>query len=292
MRNLIFVLFLVPVMGLFVSCTNMFYQPDHYLHFPPERLNLLYENRMFPSSDGTRLHSWFFPQQIEGKKLTTPKKGLVVLFHGNAENLSSHYVSVAWLTQHGYDVWVWDYRGYGLSQGEADLDGVYLDSLAALKYAHDLREKESYPQLVTVGQSLGGNILMRALKDDPKAKEITLVVIDSSFLSYEKIAKTTAKSVWVLYPLSFFAPLLISEKYSPEPFIGTYPYPVVVMHSKSDKVIPFSFGEEIYEKWGGPKKFWVSEKAPHIEALSNPKRGIQEKLLSILQKLQEGSSSF
>ncbi len=278
--------------GILSSCTNVFYQPDHYLHFPPEHLNLVYENRVFSSQDGTRLHSWFFPRQNEGKKKGQKARGLVVLFHGNAENLSSHYVSVIWLVKHGYDVWVWDYRGYGLSQGEARLEGVYQDSLAALKYAHKLRDQEKYPQLVTVGQSLGGNILMRALKDDPRAREISLVVIDSSFLSYKKIAKSSLRRVWFLYPFSFIAPLLVTDDYSPEKFIKDYTTPVVVVHSKKDDVIPYSFGEEIYQQWGGPKKLWLSEKGNHIQLLGMPNGGIQEKLLSTLQDLEEGSSSF
>ena len=277
---------------LFSSCTSLFYQPDHYLHFPPEKLKLLYENRIFSSSDGTRLHSWFFPRQKERKKLKSKPKGLVVLFHGNAQNLSSHYVSVVWLTQYGYDVWAWDYRGYGLSQGEPESEGIYQDSLAALSYAHALQEKEGYPQLITVGQSLGGNILMRALKDDPKANEISLVVIDSSFLSYKEIAKTTAKNFWFLYPFSFITPLLISEEYSPENLIGDYNHRAIVLHSKKDEVIPYSFGEKIYQRWGGPKKFWLSEKYGHIEALSVPEGGIQERLLKTLQNLPEDNSSF
>lgn len=293
MRTVLVILFTCFLMGPLSSCTNVFYQPDHYLHYPPERLNLVYENRLFSSKDGTRLHSWFFPRQKEGKKLKSKSKGLVVLFHGNAENLSSHYVSVVWLAQHGYDVWVWDYRGYGLSQGEAKLQGVYEDSLSALKYAHRLREKEKYPQLITVGQSLGGNILMRALKDDPKANEISLVIIDSSFLSYQKIAKSTAKTIWFLYPFHFIAPLLVTDDYSPEKFLKDYSFPVIVMHSKEDKVIPYSFGEEIYEAWGGPKKFWLSEKGKHIQLLSLPGGGIQKKLLDTLKALpKKDNSSF
>ncbi len=275
MKFLIFLSFL-----LLSSCTNLFYQPTYYLYAPPEKFKLDYENRIIESLDGTRLHSWFFPNQDTIKKT----KGLVVLFHGNAQNISSHYLSVVWLAKKGFDVLVWDYRGYGLSQGEPSLEGVHQDSVAILNYVHKMKEDHNYEKLVLIGQSLGGNILMRALKDDKKAKEISLVVLDSTFLSYEEIAKDRLQTVWFLYPVSFLAPLLVSDEYSPKELIKDYPYPAVILHSKKDTVIPFAFGEEVYSRWGGPKDFWISEEGGHIELLGKPDSDIQKKLLNRLLK--------
>ncbi len=272
---------------LFFSCTHLFFQPDHFLYAPPEKLNLTYENILFDSKDGTRLHSWFLHSPIkEGRE------GLVVLFHGNAQNLSSHYLSVSWLVQYGYDVWVWDYRGYGLSQGEANSRGVYEDAQAALGYVEKLYSKKDYKNLILVGQSLGGNILTRALSEYPYQDKVDLLVLDSTFLSYQEMAKNRLKSVWFLWPFNFLSSLLISDEYSAKGHIKKIKIPTLVIHGKKDPVVPFIFGEEIYRELEvNPKDFWAREEGKHIDTLGNSKGDMKEEFLKLIGKLLDSSSS-
>lgn len=268
------------------SCTHLFFQPDHYLYAPPEKLNLKYENILFDSQDGTRLHSWFLPSAIE-----EGRKGLVVLFHGNAQNLSSHYLSISWMVQYGYDVWVWDYRGYGLSQGESNSLGVYQDAKAALSFMEKLYKKKSYEKLIVVGQSLGGNILIRALNEYENIKEIDLLVLDSTFLSYQAMAKDRLQSVWFLYPFSYLAPLLISDDFSASNHTEAINLPTLVIHGRKDPIVPFKFGEEVFQKMkGSPKDFWIREEGKHIDTLGNSKGEMKEKFLAFIQKLVGNSS--
>ncbi|MCF8060431.1 MAG: alpha/beta hydrolase [Bacteriovoracaceae bacterium] len=237
--------------------------------------------------DKTRLHSWLFKSDV-----LRGEEGLVVLFHGNAQNLSSHYLSVSWLTRFGYDVWVWDYRGYGLSQGKATSEGIAQDASAALQFAMKLYQKKSYKKLILVGQSLGGNILTRALSDFNDQKKVSLLVLDSTFLSYRKIAKNRLQSVWFLYPISFLSSLLVTDKYSGENSINKLNIPTLVIHGKLDPVIPFSFGEEVYKELKTKKKeFWQVPEGKHINTLGNGKRADEEKFLKLILKLSGNSSS-
>ena len=72
-----------------------------------------------------RLHGWFLPAQI-------PSRGTILFLHGNAENVSTHIGSVAWLPAEGFNVFLIDYRGYGLSEGVPTLDGLHRDVEAAI----------------------------------------------------------------------------------------------------------------------------------------------------------------
>ena len=271
------------------SCTHLFFQPDHYLYAPPEKLNLEYENIIFESKDKTRLHSWFFKGHVEKGK---SPKGLVVLFHGNAQNLSSHYLAVSWLVRYQYDVWVWDYRGYGLSQGIAESKGVYEDSLAALSFAGELYKKKDYDKLLLIGQSLGGNILMRAVSEHEISKRADLLVVDSTFLSYEEMASDRLQSVWFLYPFSILTGLLVSDEYSAYEHVTKIKMPTLVIHGKLDSVVPFKFGKEVFDTLQtSPKEFWQVEEGRHIGTLGNGKKETEEKFLEFISKLAGSSSS-
>jgi alpha-beta hydrolase superfamily lysophospholipase len=262
----------------------LFYQPDHYLYAPPEKLNLKYENIYFESLDKVRLHAWFFPAQ-KLKKLNH-EKNLILLFHGNAQNLSSHYLSVSWMTQYGFDVLVWDYRGYGLSQGEPESEGIYKDAQAALNLATKKFKEGNYKNFFVLGQSLGGNILLNALTDFPDRWPISVVTIDSSFGSYQSMAKDRLQTFWLTYPFSFLSPLLISDEYAPLKKLDRVKLPALVMHSDQDKVVPSHFGREIYKFLGSPhKKYWTIQKAPHIGTLGNGDPKTEEKYLQYLKEL-------
>lgn len=276
----------IILLFFFFSCTHLFYQPDHFLYAPPEKLNLKYENIYFESLDKVRLHAWFFPaQKLKDKK---HPKNLILLFHGNAQNLSSHYLSVSWMTQYGFDVLVWDYRGYGLSQGEPESEGIYLDAQAALNLGTQKFKEGGYQNFFVLGQSLGGNILLKALTDFPNRWPISVVTIDSSFASYQNMAKDRLQTFWLTYPFSFLSPLLISDEFAPLKDLKKVSLPALVMHSDHDKVVPVYFGKEIYENLGSPqKKYWSIQNAPHIGTLGNGDKLVEEKYLTFLKNLSQ-----
>lgn len=138
--------------GLSSCAQQAFYYPDHADYGTPAQAGLQHEDIFFQSEDGTRLHGWFIPAQNAGGLI--PARATIIHFHGNAQNLSAHKEAVQWLPAHGYNVFLFDYRGYGLSEGRPNQAGLFADSNAALNYVRS-RPDVDKNRLLVFGQSLG-----------------------------------------------------------------------------------------------------------------------------------------
>ncbi|MBF0315238.1 MAG: alpha/beta hydrolase [Oligoflexia bacterium] len=269
MNRLISFLLFILVLS---SCTSVFYQPEKQQFYGPEKMGLSYYDVSFLSKDNqTKLHGWVFPAVVEkGERY----KGLITHFHGNAQNISSHFISLAWIVQHGYTLFIFDYRGYGQSEegpSGPTPRGLHLDALAALEYGHNLFKKEdmiyesksgvvkkSAPLLgkptlskeesifVVYGQSLGGVVAMRALADYPELEGVNLVVMDSTFSSYQSLAFDKLASTWLTFLISPLAYLLISDEMESKSFLPKFDRPLLVIHGDADHIVPKKFGEEIF----------------------------------------------
>lgn len=263
-----------------ISCTNLFYQPSNRQFFKPEAFMLAYEDVYFQSSDGTKLHGWFF----KGKG---QPKGTIVQFHGNAENISSHFLNLAWMIGEGYNLFTFDYRGYWLSEGKANPDGVYQDSLAALEKGLELHKTAGGKHFVVFGQSLGGAVSLRAVPDFKGREEITLIVQDSTFSSYEDIAVDKLRSVWFLWPFSPLGYGLISDKYSSEDVFDKITWPTLVITGGKDEVMPAKFGKRIFKKIATNHKwYWHVESAPHISSFHVEQGRWRNEFLHLLDRIR------
>lgn len=262
------------------ACSGLFYHPDRTLYFPYEKSGFPGREIVFSASDGTKLFAWYFPAQ--GKS-----RGTVAFFHGNAENISSHYLSLVWITKRGYGLFIFDYRGYGKSEGDPDQEGTYLDGLAALKQAHALHEKAHGKNgaFIVYGQSLGGAIATRALQDFELRRDVRLLALDSTFLSYRGVARKKMVGFWLTWPLSPLAGVLVSDAYAAtEPWKGLSTK-VLVIHDEKDSAVPFACGEEIFEEAPEPKDFWILRDGNHgaVFAEGHPER--REQFLKELDAL-------
>lgn len=247
--------------ALLAGCGNgLFYQPDHMVYGNPARFGQPYQDVWFTARDGTRLHGWFVPAL--GKPTAT-----VVQFHGNGQNISAQYGFVAWLPQAGYNVFTFDYRGYGESQGEPDRDGIHDDAVAALDYIRT-RKGTGTPNLVIFGQSLGGAIAIVAAAEHKQ--NIRAIIIESTFASYRSIARDKAERLPLIGSVAGAAPsLLASKAYDPIDYIARLaPIPLMLLHGTADRVIPFAHGERLYQKAGSPKQFVVLQGGGHLQAFS------------------------
>jgi fermentation-respiration switch protein FrsA (DUF1100 family) len=244
-------LFIYTLFFFFYGCSNLFYFPTKHFYADPKKHDINYEDIDFISLDGTQLHGWLMSSNKAKKK-----KGLILHFHGNAQNITSHWLNLGWLTKNGYDVFIFDYRGYGLSKGQANQQGLNKDSVAALNWAYELQK--SYPKFIVYGQSLGGAVSMRALKDFKHRDEIDLYVLDSTFISYQSIAFDKLKEAGIFVVLSPLSYILVSDEYSAREFVEELKMPILVIHGTKDPVVPYKFGEEIFSKITTKKKWWWS----------------------------------
>jgi uncharacterized protein len=262
------------------GCTHRFFFPSRALVVSPEQLGLEYEDVYFPSADGTQLHGWFFPAQ------TRPVKGTVVQFHGNAENLSTHFRSLIWVVEHGYHLFTFDYRGYGRSAGQVSVEGALGDARAAIARAHTLPTPEAGTRLILYGQSLGGTLLLYVAGTMEDRDGIAVVIADSSFGSYQAIAREKLAGHWLTFLLQPLAYVLISDRYAPEPVLANIsPVPLLVIHGDSDQIVPVHYGQRIYERAKSPKWFWKLEGVGHIQATAQRYSQYRQALLDFLDQL-------
>lgn len=251
----------------------------------PENFNFNYREVTFHPKDGTELIGWFFPAK------TAKPKGTIIHFHGNAQNMSAHFLGLSWIMDRGYNLFAFDYRGYGISDGKPTPDGVYQDSMAALDEGKRLWSENGKGLYIVYGQSLGGAIAMRALADYKDLAQVDLVVQDSTFMSYQDISfHKLSRSL--LFPISPLAYVLVSDKYSSEEFVKVIDRPTLVIVPQKDKVVDKRFGTKLYDTLTTSKKWlWKISDGEHISTFHDPKKPIRDEFIQLLESLAIPESS-
>lgn len=271
------------IFALFSSaCSHMIFQPEKGYYLDPQKaeqaLDIKLEDVYFKSSDGTALHGWFLPNRVGNKK------GTIMFLHGNAQNISTHVRFVWWLPRNGYDVFIFDYRGYGRSAGEPTLEGVHLDVQSAM--ATLLARKDIHPdKLVLYGHSLGGALSITSLAKSPYRDRFKLLIVESAFSSYRTAAREVLGNFWLTwlfqYPLSW----TFRDDFKPiEAIPRISPIPILLVHGDADPVVGHHNSGELYTAARQPKNFWLISGANHA-ALDNPQQ--RERLLKYLDKMLE-----
>jgi fermentation-respiration switch protein FrsA (DUF1100 family) len=271
-----YTILLLITLSFLKGCVNgMFYYPSKDVRGTPESYKLTYEEVSFKSTDGTTLTGWFVPAIGCVTKCSPPwselprgtAKGTVIHFHGNAENISNHFAFVSWLPAEGFNVFTFDYRGYGKSEGKPKREGVYQDCMAALEYITK-RPDINPDKIVLLGQSLGGANAV-AIMNEPCARKVRAIAVDSAFYSYRLIVRDKIRQIPILsilrWPLSF---LIVSNSRSPEYAIDKIsPIPILIIHGTKDEVVPYRHGQMLFDSAKEPKEFITVGNGMHTDAL-------------------------
>ena len=277
---------------LFSGCSSVFYQPTHYMYVPPDLVDLKPVDIKFSAIDKTPLHGWYFKSKLKARP-----ESFTVFFHGNAQNLTAHYLNLKWMPNKGHNFFIFDYRGYGLSgfvpkiygKGERVLspnqNGVYKDAMAALNKGYQLFLESKAKKFIVYGQSLGGAILMRALEDFKYKDKVDLIILDSTFVSYQGIAFDKMTSAWPLIPFSPLTFILVSDEYAAKKFLLENKTKTLVIHGRKDFIIPFSFGQNIFNQLKTKdKSFWEIENGHHIDVFTDKNLVYREKLHQFIKE--------
>lgn len=257
------------------ACMSVVYSPrvPRTKFYDPKQVELSYEDVDFYNADGTLLAGWWFDSK------TKPAKGTVVFFHGNGENLTTHFLSMSWLPAEGYNYFIFDYPGYGVSDGVPSPDTVLSSGKAAIQWVHD--NKDSSP-LIIYGQSLGGNIAHRAVLDMKDQIAIKALILDGTFLSYRSVGRDVLSRHWLTWLFQPLGWLLMSDTYAPKDLARRGTIPLLVMHGQKDSVVMPKFGEQLYNESPEPKTFWKIEKGHHGDSFWGDNKEYRQKLLDFL----------
>ena len=219
------------------------YFPDPHLHMTPGNVGLDFEEVTFPAEDGTLLHGWYVPGGDD--------KPVVLFFHGNAGNISHRVDNLALINRTGLSVFIFDYRGYGRSQGNTIEKGVYSDARGALSWLTG----KGYDQknIIYFGRSLGAAVALQlALEEPPLA-----LIMESPFTSVAGMGKKH-------YPLLYrILGWMMPADYNNEKKITGLKSPVLIIHGTEDTIVPASMGEELFQLAPEPKKLHLIDGVDH-----------------------------
>ena len=234
-------LLIYTVVGVLMLNAFMYFQQPRMIFFPIARLQqvpsdwgLAYEDVSFSTADGVNLHGWFLP--VPGAEQ------VLLFFHGNAGNISHRRESIEIFQRLGLSVFIFDYRGYGHSDGTPDEKGLYLDARAAWRYLTE--EKRFKPgNIVIFGRSLGGSVAVN-LAADVYARGL---ILESTMSSAREFAREVFRILSRL--------VVIRYDFDTLQHIQQVHYPVLVLHSPDDEIMPFHLGEKVYRSANLPKQF-------------------------------------
>lgn len=224
-----------------------FYFPDRVSYGTPADAGRMYEDVRFRSADGTLLSGWFMPAPDRAH-------ATVVHMHGNAQNMSAHWPYAAWLLDQGFNVFTFDYRGYGNSQGSPEPAGLLEDAIAALDY---LRSRDDKTKLCVFGQSLGGMLAIAAAAASPVG--IRAVLAEAPVHSY---------TAWAEDQMPEKELVLDDEHCASKHIAALSPIPLLLMHSVVDRVVPYAHSEQLLAMAGEPKQLLTIPDGAHNDAMT------------------------
>jgi fermentation-respiration switch protein FrsA (DUF1100 family) len=258
------------------GCSSLLYQPTFDMYYPPEKLGLVPQELNIEVDKDIAINGWYFSSQ---KK----PKALIIFFHGNAQNMTSHYTNLVWMLKKGYDFFIWDYRGFGKSPGNSDPENTVKDGV---KVIQAIAKDHPHVPLIIFGESLGGAVAMRSVIELKHQIPIKAVVIDASFASYKQEARYVLSQHWISWPIQPLTYILLSDTYAPSGRIHEIaPTPMLIMHGDKDKTVGYQFGQDIFKEANEPKEFWTVADGQHIDVFWEHNFLYREKFLDYLNKL-------
>jgi fermentation-respiration switch protein FrsA (DUF1100 family) len=219
-----------------VASALMFLMQERLLYLPsiggralvttPAQIGLAWDEVEFTTADGVDLHGWFIPAE--------DNLGTIIIHHGNAGNISHRLDTLRIFNEVGLNSFIFDYRGYGRSDGRPTEQGTYLDAEAAWEYVTQTRGIPA-GEVVLFGRSLGAAIAARQATRTPPGA----LILESAFTSVPALAA----EIYPIFPVRTLARL----DYDTQDYLAQLDprVPVLVVHSPEDEIIPYSHGEAL-----------------------------------------------
>jgi fermentation-respiration switch protein FrsA (DUF1100 family) len=225
---------------------------------------LKFEDVVFESKDKTKLHGWYCP--------CDKPRAIVLMAHGNAGNIATRAGWLTYLqTRLRVSTLMFDYRGYGKSEGVPTVEGVLDDARAAMTRLCELTQSKD-SDIIVMGESLGGAIAVQlAAERAPRA-----LILQSTFSSLHDVAD-------VHYPrLSWLVP---ADRLNSAKVITKYRGPLLLSHGTADETIPFPLGVKLFKAANSPKSLVPIPDADHNDWLT---REYLQKLSAFIETVPTG----
>lgn len=219
---------------LFFGQSRFIYFPDKEICAVPKDIGLEYEEVTLNTQDGLKINAWFIP--------ASNPRGTILFCHGNAGNISHRLETIQILNSLNLNILIFDYRGYGKSEGHPTERGTYLDAESAYKFLLD-EKKIPENKIIIMGRSLGAPTAAYLITNHkPQA-----CILESSFTSLPDFAAEK----YPVYPVR----LMARFGYKTIEYVRQIKCPVLIVHSPEDEIIPYSHGKKLFDAANEPKEF-------------------------------------
>jgi dipeptidyl aminopeptidase/acylaminoacyl peptidase len=234
--------------GWITGCMErMFYHPEAGPTPLPAQLHRAGAEAVgFRSADGTELFGWFIPAR--GGTATGTLAPTILHAHGNAGNITSHIYFTEHLPDAGFNLFIFDYRGYGESGGRASKRGPLIRDTEAALDALLARPDIDPGRIGLYGQSLGGSIGINVMA---RRREIRAAVLESPFCGWREISAEVLAGDEPGWFARSLAAILIGNSHRPLDAIAAIDRPVLILHGDADRIIPISHGRRLKQAGGG-----------------------------------------
>jgi uncharacterized protein len=242
------------------------YYPSRQLSADPGNVGLDFQDIAVVAEDNVKLHGWFV--RSEGASRT------IMIFHGNGGNIGDRVSWVRLLHDLGVHVFIFDYRGYGKSEGKPFEEGLYRDARAV--YNWWVRERRPRGErLIIFGESLGGAVAVHLAARVPAAG----LILQSTFTSARDMAKT-------MFPIGLLLPLT-GVRFDSEKEIARVACPKLMIHGTRDEIVPFRLGNRLHDVAPHPKLFYPVPEAGHNDLVWVAGAEYSRHMRAFLSSIQE-----
>jgi len=256
----LFYIFLIIIVFFFQR--NLLYHPtvDNYLKDNLVTEPTAIEKVKITTEDKIDLIGWFYNKDIEKFKT-------IVFFHGNAGSLQNRTYKLNHFKDLNVNFLIVAWRGFNGNKGKPNEMGLYEDGKSAVRWLNTKGIQDK--NIILYGESLGTAIAIEIAQNNKYAG----IILESPFTSMVHMGK----KYYPFFPVSF----LLKDRYESYKKINKISVPVLVMHGKVDKIVPYAMGKKIYELAEQPKFFYSQEYGDHMVEYD-------EKLLLALRQFIQG----
>jgi fermentation-respiration switch protein FrsA (DUF1100 family) len=247
---------------------SLLYFPSRELVTTPGSAGLEYTDLSLETEDGERLHGWWIAAGAESL-------GHVLLCHGNAGNIGDRVVHAALLSAAGFDVLLFDYRGYGQSSGRPTERGTYRDARSALAWM--LEQRLDGRRVIYLGESLGGAIALELALEEPPAGLVLL----STFTGIREMGE-------LLY--SFIPTGLVPDAYPSLRRVPQLRAPLLVLHGEQDEVVPLAQARALFQAAPEPKRMRTFPGVAHNDVIALAGRDLVQEIGAWVRSLRSGAA--
>jgi len=234
--------YLVVLGFVFFNQRNLLYHPFEN-NYNKDEANFSYDEVLIPTSKERHIKGWFHKKDLKKNKT-------LVFFHGNAGNLENRIYKLNLIKDFEINFLIVAYRGFSGNEGKPSETGLYEDARSTLDWLYKQGVKED--KIVLYGESLGTGVSTEVAQN----KKFAGIILESPFTSMVD----AGKFYYFYLPVS----LLLKDRYETIKKLKNIKIPILVMHGKKDKIVPFHMGKKVFEEANEPKFSYFPNEDDHM----------------------------